>query len=103
MLKLTNNHTLYEVWCSHFAESVYIDHKPTKNEIEEIRKNRWLGIDDSGLLFEIEVFKLRPFYTGAAVANRKLKLRRYQCNFCVGTGSHMVIECPKCGGRGYFE
>jgi hypothetical protein len=42
MLKQTKKHTVYEVWNEYVAESVFIDHKPTKTEVKElIEKNEW--------------------------------------------------------------
>lgn len=41
MLKLTKTHTFYEVWNEWAAESVYVDHKPTKAEVEFIVKKEW--------------------------------------------------------------
>ena len=41
MLKLTKNHTIYEVYNEWAAESVYIDHRPTKAELEFLIKKEW--------------------------------------------------------------
>jgi hypothetical protein len=60
MKKLTN-HNIYEVWCEYTAESAYVDHKPSKEDLEEIkRKMGWDGIDQFGI--KLRVSKLRPFY-----------------------------------------
>jgi hypothetical protein len=43
MLKLTKQHTIYEVFNGNAAESVYIDHKPTWDEmVWLIEFNDWL-------------------------------------------------------------
>lgn len=78
MLKLTKKHTFYEVWCEWTAESVYIDHKPTKAEVECIVKKEWgLALEDSRLLSIsefirtcIKVEKERHVYTTTAKAKR---------------------------------
>lgn len=41
MLKLCKNHTFYEVWNEWAAESVYVDHKPTKDEIQFLVRKVW--------------------------------------------------------------
>lgn len=41
MLKLSKTHTLYEVWSEWAAESVYVDHKPTKEDVDQIWKENW--------------------------------------------------------------
>ena len=64
MLKLSKRHTIYEVWCVWTAESVFIDHKPTKEELEEIYRKEWPGRTDSrDMPFKLEAFKLEHFYT----------------------------------------
>ena len=60
MLKLSKNHTIYEVWCAWAAETVYVDHKPTKEEIEELRKKNWPETDQFDTL---QVRKLDHLYT----------------------------------------
>ena len=62
-IKLSTSHDIWEVWCEHTAESVYVDHKPNKEELEEIRKMNWSGIDRWDMSYKLEVFKLKPFYT----------------------------------------
>jgi len=42
MLKLSKNHKIYEVWNEWAAESVFVDHKPSIVEVEELTKlNEW--------------------------------------------------------------
>jgi hypothetical protein len=62
-MKKCKNHTIYEVWCEHAAESVFVDHKPTKEEVEELRIKNWPGTDQWDIPFELQVFKLRHLYT----------------------------------------
>lgn len=71
MIKRLTKHTIYEVWNEYVAESVFVDHKPTKEEIKEIFHKEW-DIDD---IFEnkdnlqryikqyIHIDKLKPIYT----------------------------------------
>lgn len=63
MLKQIRKHDIWEVWCEHTCESVYIDHKPIKDELEEIRKKNWPGTNQWDLPYKLEVFKIKPFYT----------------------------------------
>ena len=43
MLKLTKSHTIYEVFNQYAAESVYIDHRPTWEEmVWLVEFNDWL-------------------------------------------------------------
>ena len=65
MLKLSRNHKIYEVWCEWTAESVFIDHKPSKEELEEIRKKEWPGTDQWDRPYKLKVYKLNHFYTKA--------------------------------------
>ena len=62
MIKLSNKHTVYEVWNELLGESVYVDHKPTKEELKEIRKEEWPGTDRRNMPFKLKVFKMRHFY-----------------------------------------
>ena len=62
-MKLTPHHNIWERWCGWAAESVYVDHRPTKEEIEEVCKKNWNGIDPWSPKFDLCVFKLKPFYT----------------------------------------
>ena len=41
MLKLSKNHEVYEVWNEWVAESVFVDHKPTKDEVEQLVNLNW--------------------------------------------------------------
>jgi len=62
-MKKTTKHNIYEVWCDYTASSVFLDHKPTKKEVEEIRRKQWPGSDQWDIPYKIIVFKLKPFYT----------------------------------------
>lgn len=63
MIKLSKSHTLYEVWCEHTAESVFVSRKPTKPELEELRRNAdWPEKEFDGSPLKLKVFKLKPFY-----------------------------------------
>lgn len=61
MLKQIKNHTLYEVRCEYVSESVYVDHKPTRKEICQLRDEIWPDI----ALDEIKAYKETHFYTKA--------------------------------------
>jgi hypothetical protein len=41
MVKKTTKHNIWEVWCEYAAESVYVAHKPTQAEVEQIHKENW--------------------------------------------------------------
>lgn len=41
MLKRTRKHTFYEVWSEDAAESVYVDRKPTREEVDFLWKENW--------------------------------------------------------------
>ena len=58
MLKLTSKHQNYEVWSEWASESIFMDHKPTKAEIDYLWKKWWHHTKDRP-----KVFKLKPFYT----------------------------------------
>lgn len=60
MLKRTTKHTIYEVWSEWAAESVYVDHKPTKEEVDQIWKDNWPKTPDRP-----KVFKEKHVYTRA--------------------------------------
>lgn len=68
LLKKTNKHSMWEVWSETMAESVYVDHRPTKKELEEILWTRWKGRDSVDTLM---VFKLEPYYTKNCLADGK--------------------------------
>ena len=58
MLKLTKNHTIYEVWNEWAGESVYVDHKPTAEELKELVKmNDWNKIGHTGLSITLFIAK----------------------------------------------
>ena len=58
MLKRTRKHTLYEVWSEWAAESVFVDRKPTKEEVNDLWKENWPDTPKAP-----EVFKLERIYT----------------------------------------
>ena len=58
MLKLSKHHTLYEVWSEWASESVYVDRKPTKAEVDQIWKENWPKTPDRP-----KVFKEKLLYT----------------------------------------
>ena len=60
MLKRLKKHSLYEVWSEDAAESVYVDHKPTEDEIDELWEENW-----SNTASRPKVFKEKHFYTSA--------------------------------------
>jgi len=46
MIKRLTEHTIYEVWNEYVAESCFVDHKPTKQELIEIcEKEKWILVD----------------------------------------------------------
>ena len=70
MLKLSRNHRIYEVWNEWAAESVFVDHKPSKAEIRElVEKNEWNRVTHTGLSITLFIVKyvhverLQHFYT----------------------------------------
>jgi hypothetical protein len=61
MKKLTN-HNIYEVWCEYTAESAYIDHKPDKTDLLDLRcKMGWIDTYQY-IPYKLHVSKLKPFY-----------------------------------------
>lgn len=60
MLKRLKKHSLYEVWSEDAAESVYVDHKPTEDEIDELWEENWPNTASRP-----KVFKEKHFYTSA--------------------------------------
>ena len=44
-MKKTNKLGIWEVWNEYIAESVFVDHKPTKEEILEIFRLEEWGVD----------------------------------------------------------
>lgn len=69
MLKLSKRHEIYEVWNEWAAESVFVDHKPSRDEIKElIQTNDWFDGQQNltlGLFMKkfIHVERLQHFYT----------------------------------------
>lgn len=57
MLKRITNHQIYEVWSEWEAESVFVDHKPSRKEVYYLWKTIWPNTPGSPL-----VFKLKPLY-----------------------------------------
>ena len=123
MVKLLKNHNIYEVWCKYTAESVYVLGKPTKKELEQIRKENWPGTDQRGNPFPLIVFKERRVYKKTNICSHCSGKKRVQeggslspfvkCDVCKGTGyqpepqycrncdiSHTGMNCPWCGGIG---
>jgi tRNA(Ile2) C34 agmatinyltransferase TiaS len=99
-LKLKTDHDIWEVWCEHTGETVYVDHRPTVEEIEEIRQKNWPGNDRWGMPFDIRIFKLKPFYTRVQPESSNPK-----CQYCGGAGwksddSYSSFTCPWCNGTG---
>lgn len=67
MLKQTKKHTVYEVWNEWVAESVFIDHKPTKAEVRELFDLNWevnKDTDNVGRFIKkfVHVYLLEHFY-----------------------------------------
>lgn len=58
MLKRTTKHQNYEVWSEDAADSVFVDHRPNKEEIDYLWETVW-----PKTVHRPEVFKLIPFYT----------------------------------------
>jgi hypothetical protein len=122
MIKLTRKHNIYEVWCEHAAESVFIDHKPTKKELEEIRIKNWTGTDQYNNPHKLKAFKLQPFYTSVLETEPKCLVcdgngrdfsewplkrneKELKCLVCDGTGMREFgnEKCPWCKGTGIQE
>ena len=57
ILKKTSRHDIYEVWSEWEADSVFIDHKPSRKEVYYLWKNIWPDAKESP-----KVFKLKPLY-----------------------------------------
>lgn len=58
MLKRTKKHTIYEVWSEDAAESVYVDRRPTKKEVDQLWDENW-----PNTLHRPQVFKEAHVYT----------------------------------------
>ena len=58
MLKQTKKHNLYEVWSEWAAESVFVDRKPTNDEVKDLWKENWPNTPKAP-----EVIKLEHVYT----------------------------------------
>jgi hypothetical protein len=74
MRRLTNKeHTFYEIWSEYHAESVFVDHKPTKIELLEISLHeQWIGLLDSEegqshFINSLRVEPLKPIYTNESI------------------------------------
>jgi sporulation-control protein spo0M len=69
-MKQSKNHNIYEVWNEWASESIFVDHKPTQKELQElIEIEGWrpkfvncTTVDDF-LKEYIHVEKLQHFYT----------------------------------------
>ena len=79
MLKLTKDHTIFEIHNGWAAESVYIDHRPTYEELEFICDKEWPNcFDDRNSNYPLEKFikkyvsveKEQHMYTATAKAKR---------------------------------
>ncbi len=97
MLKLSTEHNIYEIWCEHTAESVFLDHKPSKSELDEIRKKEWpiKGLD--GKPVKLKAFKLAHYYTTYIDVTL--------CEDCNGNGIELTdmyygTKCETCNGTG---
>ena len=77
LTKLITKHDFYEIWCEHAAESVFIDHKPSREEMAEIRDLNWPGTNQWDCKHSVQLFKLKPFYTKSPIAvEREYRMRR---------------------------
>ena len=61
MLKLKTDHEIYEVWCEWTAESVFIDHYPSEEELKEIRLENWPSTANKCDIVPLGVFKLKLY------------------------------------------
>lgn len=62
-MKLLTKHTLYEIYNEFKTYSVFVDHKPTKEEVEEIcKKEEWVDAFD-GDSDKVEIKKIKYIYT----------------------------------------
>lgn len=76
MLKLSKDHTIYEVWCEHTSESVFVSGKPTKAELAQIiKENDWPKKGFDGKPIKLLVEKLQHFY-----------MKVCTCDICTGKG-----------------
>lgn len=58
-MKKLKNHTIYEIFNPYTCESVFVDHKPSKEEIEKIRKlEKWPLCYTDNVTEPIEVEKI---------------------------------------------
>lgn len=106
MLKLSKKHEIYEVWNEFAAESVFVDHKPTLDELKElVKKNDWIIVGHTGLCITlfiakyIHVERLQHFYTAAPARAKKSK--PVSCQYCLDSGwksddSYSTFPCPHC-------
>ncbi len=79
MLRLTKNHTIFEVWNEWAAESVYVDHRPTWDELVFLVTKNWgTNFRQGDVVIPLEEFikkfifveKERHMYTMTAKAKR---------------------------------
>jgi len=75
MLKRLSKHTLYEVWSEDAAESVYVDHKPTEDEVCQLWEDNWPNTPSMP-----KVFKEKHFYTSSdkVTLGKNSKTRKVQ-------------------------
>lgn len=93
MLKRTTDHTIYEVYCEDAAECVFVDHKPTRKEICQIRDENWPDV----AVDEIQVYKEQHFYVRDPNPPKNSKEKK--CTYCDGTGK--TDKCGYCCGSGW--
>lgn len=89
MLFLTSDHSIYEIWSEDAAESVYVDHEPTADEVDQVWREQWPNTKKKPT-----VFKELRVYTGN------------KCTKCNSRGRYStqegIFKCDKCNGRGWI-
>jgi hypothetical protein len=67
MIKKTKIHSIYEIWNEYLAESVFVDHKPTKKEMMEVcYQESWISRDEippQNMMGKFHIYKLDRLYT----------------------------------------
>lgn len=95
MLTRTTDHDFYEVWNEWIADSVFVDHRPTKAELNEIHKTeKW----SSASFGKLQVFKVKRVYTNRIYTKPASKPTPKLCSYCDGKGS--TNKCSYCHGSG---
>ena len=99
---LSKNHKIYEVCNEWAAESVFVDHKRSRAEIEElVQINEWDRSENLGLTLSefivkyIHVERLGHFYVSPI------------CKKCSGNGYYSYstnprVKCTDCKGTGHL-